>query len=159
MCNYLSSVYQFWLIHLFRSDGRYWFVWPYIDLSVDCILLAGIGLYGLGSSIAHYWYCMHKDIFGTFPHRFAAPGGVMLSSIVCFCCCVSKCMYTRPYPFTRRIWQIGSVSAIYSWLIFPIMWVLLWHSARDYYLWIFTDVKVPVVYIYVKVLVAYLKSA
>jgi len=82
---------------------------------------AGIGLYGLGSSIVHYWYCMHEDIFGTFPHRFAAPVGVALSSLVCFCCSVSKTYYSRPYPFTRRIWQIGSVMAIYSWLIFPIM--------------------------------------
>lgn len=81
----------------------------------------GIGLYGLGSSIAHYWYCMHEDIFGTFPHRFAAPGGVLLSSLVCFCCSVSKTFYKRPYPFTRRLWQIGSVMAIYAWLIFPIL--------------------------------------
>ncbi|KAL8623579.1 hypothetical protein ACOMHN_000184 [Nucella lapillus] len=106
---------------------------------------AGIGLYGLGSCIAHYWYCMHEDIFGTFPHRFAAPGGIFLSSLVCFCCSVSKTYYTRPYPFTRRIWQIGSVLAIYSWLIFPIMYQLYlylffqyWESSlKDHFLQMF----------------------
>lgn len=100
-----------------------------------CFILdyAGIGLYGLGSSIAHYWYCMHEDIFGTFPHRFAAPGGVILSSIVCFCCSISKTYYSRPYPFTRRIWQIGSVLAIYSWLIFPILYQLYLYLFYNYW--------------------------
>lgn len=86
---------------------------------------AGIGLYGLGSGIIHYWYCLHEDMFGCFPHRFAAPMGILLSSLVCACCSISKTRYTRPYPFTRRLWQIGSVLSIYGWLIFPILWVLI----------------------------------
>ncbi|XP_076440437.1 membrane progestin receptor beta-like [Babylonia areolata] len=100
-----------------------------------CFLMdyAGIGIQGLGSTIAHYWYCMHEDIFDTFPHRFAAPVGVLLSSVVCLCCSTAKVYYVRPYPFTRRLWQIGSCMAIYSWLILPIMYQVYLHLFHSYW--------------------------
>ena len=81
---------------------------------------AGIGLYGLGSCLAHYWYCVHEDIVGSFLHRFAALGGIAFSTLVCLCCSVSKIACFQ-HQFNRRPWQICSVSAMYLHLIFPIL--------------------------------------
>ncbi|GFS03503.1 membrane progestin receptor beta-like [Elysia marginata] len=86
---------------------------------------AGIGLYGFGSTILHYWYCLHEDFLGSLSHQLATPVGALLGVLTCVCCSISKTKYKRPYPFARRVWQMSSVLAIYLWLIFPI-WYKLW---------------------------------
>ncbi|KAK0062856.1 membrane progestin receptor beta [Biomphalaria pfeifferi] len=91
---------------------------------------AGIGLYGFGSTMLHYWYCLHEDLLGSFSHQFAIPVGAVLAVIVCICCTISKTKYKRPYPFIRRVWQMSSVFAIYVWLIFPI-WYRIWMYYHD----------------------------
>ncbi|CAL1540778.1 unnamed protein product [Lymnaea stagnalis] len=86
---------------------------------------AGIGLYGFGSTMLHYWYCLHESFMGSLSHQLAIPVGAILAVLVCICCSISKTKYKRPYPFTRRIWQMSSVASIYIWLIFPI-WYRIW---------------------------------
>ncbi|KAK7471654.1 hypothetical protein BaRGS_00035701, partial [Batillaria attramentaria] len=81
---------------------------------------AGIGINGLGCGIVHYWYCMHEDMAGTVPHRFAAPVGVAMCALVCTGCSISKTFYSRPYPPARRQWQMVSCFLMYCWLISPV---------------------------------------
>lgn len=82
---------------------------------------SGIGLYGLGSTIIHYFYCTHPALVDTWIYKIAVPVAVVLSVMVCLFCSHSKTKYKRPYPFTRKIWQLSSVLGIYSWLIIPIV--------------------------------------
>ncbi|XP_005107368.1 membrane progestin receptor beta [Aplysia californica] len=91
---------------------------------------AGIGLYGFGSTMVHYWYCLHEDLLGSLSHQLAIPVGAVLAVVVCTCCSISKTKYQRPYPFARRLWQMSSVLAIYVWLIFPI-WYRIWLYVHD----------------------------
>lgn len=100
-----------------------------------CFLVdyAGIGLHGVSSSIVHYWYCLHDDIFGTFPHRFAAAAGVVIGSITVFCNSHAKTHYSRPYPFARRLWQVGSVLQMYCWNMFPIWYQLYLFIFHNYW--------------------------
>lgn len=81
---------------------------------------AGIGLYGFGSVLVHYSYCSADSMIGSIPHRYGISVGFILSVLVCICCSISKTIYRRPYPFTRKVWQLTSVVAIYTWLILPI---------------------------------------
>lgn len=82
---------------------------------------AGIGIFGLGSTIIHYAYCIHDTMLNSSLKMLSVPIGVILGALVCICCTVSKVFYKRPYPFTRKIWQIGSVGGIYTWLSLPIL--------------------------------------
>lgn len=85
---------------------------------------AGIGLYGLGSTILHYAYCSDPWLFSVMKHLYL-PVAIFLSILVCVCCSISKTMYQRPYPFTRKVWQLASVILIYTWLILPVIHRLL----------------------------------
>ena len=80
---------------------------------------AGIGLYGLGSVIVHLAYCS-EDNFYNLVKDFFVPIGAILAFLICFCCSVAKVIYTRPYPFVRKLWQVGPVCSIYIVLITPI---------------------------------------
>lgn len=82
---------------------------------------AGIGVYALGGTIIHYYYCTHISLVGSLFHSYAIQVGVFLAVVVCFNCSYSKTKYSRPYPFTRKIWQVSSILSIYSWLIYPIV--------------------------------------
>ncbi|XP_041358878.1 membrane progestin receptor beta-like [Gigantopelta aegis] len=88
---------------------------------------AGIGLYGLGSVIIHHAYCLHPNMIASFVHSYSIPVGVILAILVCICCSISKTFYSRPYPYTRRLWQVISVVAVYIWLILPV-----WHRVHLY---------------------------
>ncbi|CAG5122891.1 unnamed protein product [Candidula unifasciata] len=91
---------------------------------------AGIGLYGFGSNMVHWWYCLHEDLLGSLSHQIAIPVGAVLGVLVCICCTISKTKYTRPYPFSRRIWQMSSVLSIYTWLQFPVLYKI-WLYVHD----------------------------
>ncbi|CAI9727212.1 membrane progestin receptor beta-like [Octopus vulgaris] len=81
---------------------------------------AGIGLYGIGSIILHYNYCMLPSFNIGILQSWIIPVGVILGVCVCLCCSISKVRYKRPYPFIRKVWQLGSVGGIYALLILPI---------------------------------------
>lgn len=81
---------------------------------------AGIGLYGTGSIVLHYNYCMLPSYKLGALRQWAITIGIGLGVLVCMCCSISKIRYRRPYPFVRRVWQLGSVGGIYAWLILPI---------------------------------------
>lgn len=90
----------------------------------------GIGLYGFGSTMIHYWYCLHEDFLGSWSHKLAIPVGAALGVVVCTCCSIAKTRYKRPYPFVRRLWQMFSVLAIYIWINLPI-WYRLYLYLHD----------------------------
>lgn len=93
---------------------------------------AGIGLYGFGSALVHFTYCS-TDSFYEFVEPFYLPVAVALAVNICFCCSISKTRYSRPYPFTRKVWQLGSVIAMYVWLILPVVHLLIhdaWYGDR-----------------------------
>ena len=81
---------------------------------------AGIGLYGFGSVLLHYTYCIDKSLLNSWIRHIAIPIGAILGLLVCTCCIISKVMYRKPYPPHRKIWQIGSVAGIYIWLSIPL---------------------------------------
>ncbi|KAK6188260.1 hypothetical protein SNE40_004477 [Patella caerulea] len=81
---------------------------------------AGIGLYGVGSTLLHYAYCLHDNMVNSWAHRYSGLIGVCLGLLVTICCSISKTRYSRPYPYSRRVWQLSSTLGIYIWLIYPI---------------------------------------
>lgn len=108
--------------HLFHNKSE---LWHYTCFFID---YCGIGLFGLGSSIIHYFYCAHPNLTEMAIYRYAIPVATVLSIVVTVFCSHSKAKYSRPYPFTRKLWQLSSVIAIYSWLIIPIV-----HRMYKYY--------------------------
>lgn len=80
---------------------------------------AGIGLYGLGSVIVHINYCSEPEFYDLV-HTWFTPAGTIIAFAICLCCSVAKVIYTRPYPFRRKIWQMAPVGAIYVLLVSPI---------------------------------------
>lgn len=82
---------------------------------------AGIGLFGFGSVMLHYSYCIKDSMKGGMIDTYAIPIGIFLGWLVTFCNSVSKVRYTRPYPFTRKLWQLIPVASIYTFLILPIL--------------------------------------
>lgn len=92
---------------------------------------AGIGLYGLGSVIMHLEYCSEEGFYDAV-QWFFVPCGSFLAFLICLCCSVSKTLYTRPYPFVRKVWQLVPVGGIYVLLISPIVHRLLRCYAYDY---------------------------
>ena len=93
------------------------------QLHYTCFFIdyAGIGLFGLGSTIIHYVYCSDKRLIGSAFDRCAVPVGVFIAVLVCFLCSYAKTKYKRPYPFARRAYQLVGVLSIYTWLIIPIV--------------------------------------
>ena len=91
----------------------------------------GIGVYGLGSTMIHHYYCTEISLMGTFAYKYSIPVAVVLSVIVAIFCSYSKCKYRRPYPFARKIYQLSSVLSIYAWLIIPIVHRLYSYSLHQ----------------------------
>lgn len=81
---------------------------------------AGIGLYGMGSILLHISIISEQNFFDRWHHWYPL-FGIVLSLAVCLCCTLAKVMYTRPYPFSRKIWQITPVLLIYIVLIAPVI--------------------------------------
>lgn len=105
------------------------------QLHYTCFFIdyAGIGTFGLGSTIIHYFYCTHPTLVGTWIYKTSIPVAVCLSIMVCVFCSISKTRYARPYPFTRKIWQLSSVASIYSWLMIPIfhrLFIFSYHATN-----------------------------
>ena len=88
----------------------------YVSFMVD---YAGIGLYGLGSVILHQTYSSEQNFYELSASYFV-PIGCVIGFSICACCTASKIIYSRPYPFARKLWQIIPVAAIYIWLASPI---------------------------------------
>ncbi|ESP03617.1 hypothetical protein LOTGIDRAFT_137083 [Lottia gigantea] len=106
------------------------------SIHYTCFMIdyAGIGLYGMGSTMLHYAYCLHTDMVDTWAHHWDVELGVCLGVLVTVCCSISKTRYSRPYPFVRRIWQLSSTLAVYVWLIYPIAYrvaLYLFHHQWD----------------------------
>ena len=81
---------------------------------------AGIGLYGLGSVIMHLEYSSDNGFYHAVK-PFFIPLGSVVGFLICLCCCISKTIYSRPYPFLRKVWQMTPVGGIYVILISPIV--------------------------------------
>jgi len=95
---------------------------------------AGIGLFGVGSVILHYSYSINDSMKGGIIDTYAIPVGIVLGWLVTFCNSVSKVRYSRPYPFTRKLWQLIPVASIYIWLILPIfqrIYLFFFYNATD----------------------------
>lgn len=90
----------------------------YTCFSID---YAGIGVYGLGSTIIHLYYCTDVSLMGSTYHHYGVWVAVVLAVNVCIFCSHSKVKYSRPYPFTRKVWQLSGIVMVYVWLIIPIM--------------------------------------
>ena len=88
----------------------------YVAFMVD---YAGIGLYGLGSVILHLAYSSEQSFY-SFTDGYFVFVGCLLGFLICLMCTLAKIIYTRPYPFARKLWQMIPVAGIYFWLASPI---------------------------------------
>lgn len=106
------------IAHLFHSHSE---LTHYTCWFIDYL---GMSIYGFGGSLAHYYF----SALPSFMHSvswFFIPLLLVLSYGVCFCCSYAKYRYKRPYPFARKLWQLGSVGAGYVLIITPIYHRLL----------------------------------
>lgn len=73
----------------------------YIGFMIDYV---GIGIFGLGSIIIYYVYCIYDIMLNSFFKMLLVLIGVILGVLVCICCIVFKVFYKRFYLFIRKIW-------------------------------------------------------
>ncbi|XP_041484426.1 membrane progestin receptor beta-like [Lytechinus variegatus] len=106
------------LAHLFHSHSE---LTHYTCWFIDYL---GMSIYGFGGSLAHFYFSALPS-FVRSVSWFFMPMMVVLSYGVCFCCSYAKYRYKRPYPFARKLWQLGSVGAGYVLIIAPIYHRLL----------------------------------
>ncbi|XP_077861675.1 membrane progestin receptor beta-like [Saccoglossus kowalevskii] len=101
--------------HLFQSQSE---LTHYTCFFMDYI---GISLYGFSSGMVHFYYSAEESYI-----KFIGSGWfffvvtLCLASFACFANGYPKVKYTRPYPYTRKLWQLGSVGSLYLWIIAPI---------------------------------------
>ena len=110
--------------HCVQSKSEYI---HYLAFMVD---YAGIGLYGLGSVIVHLMYCAEEEFYDAVSGWFI-PLGCLFAISISFCHNTAKVKYTRPYPFTRKLWQMIPVGCVYVLLISPVahrLFVCYWHG-------------------------------
>lgn len=112
----LSSIFLYCastMAHCFQSKSE---MTHYTCFMFD---YAGVGLYGIGSVVAHFHYCTEDHLYPYIKDVFV-PIGVLTSVSCCLCCSYAKVKYTRPYPTARKLWHIGGVMSLYFWLISPV---------------------------------------
>ena len=78
--------------------------WHYLCFQLD---YAGIGAYGLGLTILIFYTGCPTSLYVTLKPYFCYVQ-VLLSWIYMICCSIAKLKYRRPYPFQRKLWQLGS---------------------------------------------------
>ncbi|XP_064626033.1 membrane progestin receptor beta-like [Lineus longissimus] len=100
--------------HCFQSKSEYY---HYFCFMVD---YSAIGVYGFGCALLHFHYSADEEFYYA-AKSFFIPVATFMGFFTCFGNMHGKLTYTRPYPFTRKLWQIGSVAAMYAWLILPIV--------------------------------------
>lgn len=76
----------------------------YMCLQMD---YAGVGIYGFGKCILFFFISSPHDAHSRIAWIYL-PFNVFLSWIVMTGCCVAKLFYRRPYPFRRKMIQLGS---------------------------------------------------
>lgn len=113
VCGFLLYTFSS-MAHCFHSKSE---LVHYLAFMVD---YAGIGLYGLGSTIIHFAYCTESN-FHVEARAFFIPVGTLWAFSVFFCCSHAKVSYSRPYPFIRKVWQMAPVLGVYIHLSSPIM--------------------------------------
>ncbi|KAJ8305305.1 hypothetical protein KUTeg_015850 [Tegillarca granosa] len=80
---------------------------PYVHYKCYQADYAGIGFYMLGSSFLLYYASCHKDYYDVLELSIL-PFNIVMSWFGFICCCMAKLLYRRPYPFQRKLWQLGS---------------------------------------------------
>lgn len=102
-------------------------LWHYRCFQLD---YAGIGAYGLGMGILFFHTGCPESLYlplrGYFPFIQVIPCWIFV-----ICACIAKVNYRRPYPFQRKIWQIGSGSLQATVGGLPIIkrfWDCVWDS-------------------------------
>ncbi|XP_071499631.1 membrane progestin receptor beta-like [Diadema antillarum] len=99
--------------HLFHSHSE---LTHYTCWFIDYL---GMSIYGFGGSLAHIHFSALPSFYN-WAEPFFMPTLLFLCYMVCFCCSYAKYRYKRPYPFARKLWQLGSVGAGYVLIIMPI---------------------------------------
>lgn len=97
----LASTFLSVIAHTFLSKSP---LCHYVCLQMD---YAGVGIYGLGKCILFFHISCSYDVYKN-SSWFYLPFNVCLSWIVMVGGCIAKLFYRRPYPFRRRLIQLGS---------------------------------------------------
>ena len=100
--------------HLFHSKSEL--------IHYTCFLAdyAGIGLYGLGTSMMVFHYSIEPSAYDLL-RPFYFPVASLISWLLCACLCLAKLRYQRPYPFRRKLWQIGGGATLATWIALPLL--------------------------------------
>lgn len=77
--------------------------WHYCCFQLD---YAAIGAYGLGMAILFFHTGCPETLYMSLGRYFSFIQ-VFLCWIYMMCCCIAKLKYRRPYPFQRKLWQLG----------------------------------------------------
>lgn len=99
----------------------------------------GVSVYGNATALACYHFASQPQFF-QFWHGWFMPTNCLLSILMCFCCGYAKYRYKRPYPKTRKYWQIISSGLGYAQTISPVYHTLIYQLftepvlGQDFYL-------------------------
>ncbi|PIK43932.1 putative membrane progestin receptor beta [Apostichopus japonicus] len=85
---------------------------------------AGVSLYGNATALACYHLASPSSFFH-FWRGWFMPLNCFLSVTMCACCGFAKYKYRRPYPKTRKYWQIISSGLGYAQIISPVYYTLI----------------------------------
>ncbi|XP_072026058.1 membrane progestin receptor beta-like [Amphiura filiformis] len=104
--------------HLFQSHSE---LTHYTSFFMDYV---GVSMCGVGSGLAHFHIVAHPSFFH-FYGNYYMPINWIFSLLTCLCCGYAKYKYKRPYPYARKLWQMGSVGMGYIHITLPIAHRLL----------------------------------
>ncbi|KAI5619963.1 membrane progestin receptor beta [Silurus asotus] len=80
----------------------------------------GVAVYQYGSALAHYFYCTEEEWRQSLVRAMYLPGAALLGWLSCVSCCFAKLHYRRPYPFSRKLFQVVPISLGYMLYISPV---------------------------------------
>lgn len=102
------------IAHLLQSHSEL------LHYSLFFLDYVGVAVYQYGSALAHYFYCAEEEWRQSLMGTLFLPGTALLGWMSCASCCFAKSHYRRPYPPSRKIFQIVPTSLAYMLNISPV---------------------------------------
>ena len=99
--------------HLLQSHSE---LTHYTSWFIDYV---GVSMVGCSNGLAHFHF-VALPAFYNFYGGIYMPLNTIFSLTTCFCCSYAKYKYQRPYPYARKLWQMGSTSLGYIHITLPI---------------------------------------
>ena len=126
LCSFCYAIMSV-IAHTFLSKSPEWHYW--------CMQLdyAGIGAQGLGMSMLFFYTGCPECLYVPLRHCYHFIQLFPSWNFV-ICSCIAKLKYKRPYPFQRKIWQIGAGFLMGTCAGLPLLlrlWNCFWEAECD----------------------------